>query len=84
MPVKLFQMGATQMPLSEEYNIVGMFDVLENINEDKLAIKNVYDALKPGGVFILTVPQHPELWSKADDAVYHKRRYRPKELPLKL
>jgi ubiquinone/menaquinone biosynthesis C-methylase UbiE len=83
-PVSLFQMDATRMPFDKEYDIIGMFDVIEHIDDDSLVIENVFDALRPGGGFILTVPQHPELWSKADDAVFHKRRYKPKELPLKL
>ncbi|MDB9702485.1 class I SAM-dependent methyltransferase [Rhodospirillales bacterium] len=83
-PVKLFQMDATRMPFDQEYDLIGMFDVIEHIDDDRLVINNVFDALKPGGGFILTIPQHPELWSKADDAVLHKRRYRPGELPLKL
>lgn len=83
-PVTLFQMDATRMPFDQEYNLIGMFDVIEHIDDDRLVIKNVFDALRPGGGFILTVPQHPALWSKADDAVHHKRRYRPGELQLKL
>ena len=42
------------------------------------------DALKPGGVLLLTVPQHPWLWSPIDDFSCHKRRYSATDLEGKL
>lgn len=83
-PGCLFQMDGTRMPFADHYDIIGMFDVIEHIDDDALVIDNVFNALKPGGGFILTVPQHPSLWSAADDAVSHKRRYRPGELAARL
>jgi SAM-dependent methyltransferase len=57
-----------------------MFDVLEHIENDRLAVKNVHHMLKKGGKFIVTVPAHRFLWSTIDTVSGHKRRYGVKEL----
>jgi SAM-dependent methyltransferase len=63
---------------------VGAFDVLEHIHDDEKVMQNLYQSLKPGGYFFLTVPQHPFLWSFQDDFAGHKRRYTRSELLEKL
>ena len=80
----LFQMDARNIPFKEEFEVIGAFDVLEHILEDKAALEQIYKALKPGGGVILTVPQHKFLWSKLDEFSYHFRRYSSKELKTKV
>jgi hypothetical protein len=58
--------------------------VLEHISEDELVLEQIAAALKPGGGTILAVPQHPSLWSDADDLAMHVRRYRRNELEAKV
>ena len=58
--------------------------MLEHIDEDEVVLKEIQRALKPGGGLVLTVPQHPWLWSKADELACHRRRYRRHELAQKL
>jgi len=82
--VKLFQMDARNMPFINKFDIIGAFDVLEHIEEDDMVIKQMYAALKPLGGLVLTVPQHPILWSGADDSACHVRRYEMTELQNKL
>jgi hypothetical protein len=41
-------------------------------------------ATRQGGGVIVSVPQHPWLWSAGDDYAHHKRRYRRRELTSKL
>ena len=36
---------------------------------------NYHRALRTGGYLLLTVPQHPWLWSPADTYAHHVRRY---------
>lgn len=82
--VPLMQMDARRIPFFEEFDGIGAFDVLEHIDEDEEAIKEVHTALRPGGFFALTVPQHTWLWSATDDEAKHIRRYTRQELHSKL
>lgn len=82
--LKLFQMDARQIPFDGEYDMVGMFDVLEHIEDDRGVMKNVHRSLSPNGGLLITVPQHPSLWGPADEAVHHKRRYTRPEMVDKL
>jgi SAM-dependent methyltransferase len=75
MPTEFLQADARKLPFKQEFNLVGAFDVLEHIDDDELALQNIRESLKPGGGVVLTVPQHPFLWSKVDEAACHKRRY---------
>ena len=78
------QMDARKIPFVEEFDLVGAFDVIEHIPEDELVLKEIYKSLKPDGGAIITVPQHPWLWSNTDERAGHKRRYTKKELVNKL
>lgn len=82
--IQFVQMDATNTPFHEEFDGVGMFDVLEHIEEDELVIQNIHKTLKTDGYFLITVPQHQFLWSINDEVAYHKRRYTQKELTEKL
>ena len=83
-PCELLQMDARSIPYEAEFDVIGAFDVLEHIDEDEAVLKEMHRALKPGGGVMLTVPQHPWLWSKADEFACHRRRYRRHELADKL
>lgn len=79
-PIQFLQADARALPFSNEFDLIGAFDVLEHIEEHEKVIENLRMALKPNGGVILTVPQHPWLWSEADEAAHHKRRYTRKQL----
>lgn len=81
---KLIQMDARKIPFAEEFDAVGAFDMLEHIDEDEVVLLQLWRALKPGGVLILTVPQHQWLWSQRDEYACHVRRYRTVDLICKL
>ena len=55
-------------------------DVLEHIADDAAAAREIARVLRPGGVFIFSVPAHPWLWSAHDVALWHQRRYRRPDL----
>jgi SAM-dependent methyltransferase len=83
-PCEFMQMDARAIPYSTEFDLVGAFDVLEHIDDDSGVIAEVARALRPGGGFLITVPQHRWLWSEHDEASHHRRRYEPGELAGKL
>lgn len=80
----LLQIDARCMPFSESIDLIGSFDVLEHIDEDEGVLESMHRALKPGGGLLVSVPQHPWLWSSVDVAAHHFRRYRRGELEAKM
>ena len=78
--VELFQMDARRIPFTEEFDVIGAFDVLEHIKADAEVLAQMYQATRKGGGILLTVPHHPFLWSPADDYARHVRRYKSREL----
>jgi SAM-dependent methyltransferase len=81
---KFIQMDARQVPFVDEFDAIGAFDVLEHINEDTIVLAQLHKALRPKGVLLLTVPQHPNLWSAADEYACHLRRYTCPEIEGKV
>lgn len=77
---ELLQLDARHIPYEDEFDAIGAYDVLEHIEEDERVLAAMYRALRPGGGIALTVPQHRWLWSSADDAAHHVRRYAADEL----
>ncbi len=54
---------------------VGMFDVIEHIEDDVEFLSSLTEGLVRGGRIYLTVPAHRWLWSAADERAGHYRRY---------
>jgi len=82
--VRVLQLDATRMPFRSEFDVICAFDVLEHIEEDEVVMEGVRRALKPGGAFMISVPQYPWMWTDLDDLVHHRRRYTRKALHDKL
>jgi len=74
------QADITNLPFDSEFDVVGCFDVLEHIPDDLAALRNLKKALKPGGLLLVSVPQHMWLWSDLDEHSCHQRRYLKREL----
>lgn len=53
----------------------GMFDVLEHIEDEQAALRQVNELLTAGGRLFLTVPAYSFLFSADDAAAGHYRRY---------
>ena len=81
---ELVQMDVRRIPFEDEFEVMSAFDVLEHIEEDELALKQMHRAVLPGGGILLTVPQHPFLWNHTDEYAHHVRRYTAKELKTKV
>ena len=79
-----YQFDLLRAPFEDEFTCICMFDVLEHIENDNLALVNIHKILTDKGHIILTVPAHHWLWSRDDKIAGHKRRYTKKELIDKL
>jgi SAM-dependent methyltransferase len=64
----------------QHYDLIGAFDVIEHIDDDRAAIASIATKLKPGGKFVMTVPAHQWMWSAHDEVNHHKRRYSKRAL----
>jgi SAM-dependent methyltransferase len=82
--VELVELDARAMPYEREFDLVGAFDVLEHIDDDGAVLAGMRRAVRGGGGLLVTVPQHPALWSAADTFAHHVRRYRRRELVGKI
>jgi SAM-dependent methyltransferase len=59
----------------------GLFDtaliinVLEHLPDPQAALRNIFNALAPGGRIVVLVPQHPKLFGTLDTTLEHRERY---------
>jgi SAM-dependent methyltransferase len=60
---------------NKHYHLIGAFDVIEHIDDDRAALASIAAKLKPGGKFVMTVPAHQWMWTAHDVVNHHKRRY---------
>lgn len=73
----VFSGELTALPVaSAAFDCVLALDVLEHVEDDQAALTEVARVLRPGGVFLFTVPAFMALWRYHDEAYGHFRRYR--------
>lgn len=83
-PGLLVQGDIRNCPFGKPFDLIGMFDVLEHVPEERETLWALHEALTRDGRLILTVPAHQYLWSYFDEAAYHCRRYSPREIRARL
>ena len=72
---------ARDIPFASSYfDALICLDVLEHIQEDGKVVAEIQRVLKPGGKFLISVPEDQSLWSDHDVAVSHFRRYGKNEI----
>ena len=64
----------------EALDSVVCLNVLEHIEDDRRVLAELYRSLRPGGVLVVLVPAHPQLYSDLDRNLGHHRRYTEAEL----
>ncbi len=75
------QGSATALPFADaSVDVATAFDVLEHLDDDAAAARELQRVLRAGGVAIVTVPAYQWLWSARDDVHAHKRRYTRRRL----
>jgi len=62
--------------ISQKFNTICHFNVLEHIKEDKEEIINCLNRLNKNGYLVILAPAHNELYGNLDREVGHYRRYK--------
>ena len=62
------------------FELVLATDIIEHVNEDADALREIWRVLAPGGRVLITVPAFESLWGLQDERSAHVRRYRMKPL----
>lgn len=71
----LVQADLRDAPFNAVFHVIGLFDVLEHLPDDREALRKLRALLIPAGTLVITVPAHQWLWSSFDEEVHHVRRY---------
>lgn len=62
------------------FDLVLATDIIEHVDDDVAALREIRRVLKPAGRALITVPAFMALWGIQDEVGQHKRRYRAREL----
>lgn len=83
---KGYKVHGTFSPVKKEpkFQVVYSSNVLEHIEDDVQALKDIHGILDKDGVLALWVPAFECIWTKMDDRVGHLRRYKRADLTKKL
>ncbi len=67
---------AARLPLRPgAADAITSLDVIEHLDDDVEALEGFYEALRPGGRLVVTVPAYEWAWSEHDARLGHRRRY---------
>ena len=72
--------GETFPKIDGGFDTVICLNVIEHVDDDVGALRNIRDVLGPRGNAIILVPQGPEVMGTLDEVLGHKRRYTPETL----
>ena len=62
------------------FDLVTTLDVVEHIEDDVGALRELRRVLRPGGLALVAVPAFMFLWGKQDEVSHHHRRYTARTL----
>ena len=69
--------------LPHRHDTIVCLNVVEHVEKDRLALRNMYEALVPGGRALVLVPRGQWLFGTLDEVLDHYRRYSAEELSSK-
>ena len=64
----------------ETFDLITALDVVEHLQDDAAGLRNLWQALKPGGLLIVSVPAYQFMFSYWDEMLGHHRRYTRRNL----
>jgi SAM-dependent methyltransferase len=62
---------------ADSADVALLLDVIEHVDDDVALLRRVASVVRPRGLLIITVPAWPQLMSRHDDVLGHRRRYTP-------
>jgi SAM-dependent methyltransferase len=69
------------LPVADRtFDLVCAMDVIEHVEDDVGALRELTRVLAPHGTLLISVPLHQSHWTAFDDFVGHCRRYEPATL----
>ena len=72
----LIQGSILELPFeNNSYDLVCALDVIEHVEDHKLAVQEMQRVCKPSGTVCVTVPAFEFLWNQHDEVNHHVRRY---------
>ncbi len=71
-----------EMPFFSDssFDLAVSLDVIEHLEDDLTALRELRRVIAPGGALLLTVPAYQWLWSGHDEINHHHRRYTRRSL----
>ncbi len=70
-----------EMPFdADTFDLAASLDVIEHLQDDLAALRELRRVVKPGGSLLVTVPAYQWLWSGHDEVNHHFRRYTRRSL----
>ncbi len=76
--------AADFQPLLGSFDSVVCLNVVEHVEHDLDALRNIFSALKPGGRAIILVPQDQKAYGTLDEVLGHYRRYSEAQLRARM
>ena len=73
--VARYQTDLLDLPWRRRWNVIFLLDVLEHIPADAEALRQIAEALRPGGLLLITTPALDCFWTHNDVLASHVRRY---------
>jgi SAM-dependent methyltransferase len=78
---EVVQGSVTEMPFADDgFELAVCLDVIEHLEDDHAALRELRRVIVPGGPLLVTVPAYQWLWSGHDEVNHHFRRYTDRTL----
>jgi len=72
---------AEAVPFADgSFDLVTAFDVLEHLDDDVKALREMARVARPAGLVAVTVPAYRWMWGRQDEISHHRRRYTGRSL----
>ncbi len=70
-----YRVDLTNLQWTNRWDVIFLLDVMEHVEDDRSALLQIANAMRPGGLLFTTTPALQFFWSYNDECAQHKRRY---------